>query len=85
MRLIFLGILILVTNAFTESPFGIPGGEEVKKVDEVFGVLLEEKYDLEVLMSFGTSSKGSAGHLALSIREGDDETVYSANFYADRT
>ncbi|MGA7874256.1 MAG: hypothetical protein WCA08_01225, partial [Desulfoferrobacter sp.] len=43
-------------------------------------------YDLELLISFGTSKGGSAGHLALAIRDqipGDD-TVYSANFYADR-
>ena len=41
---------------------------------------------MELLISYGTSKGGSAGHLALAIREeapGDDR-VYSANFYADR-
>ncbi len=41
---------------------------------------------MELLISFGTSKGGSAGHLALAIRDqarGDD-LVYSANFYADR-
>jgi hypothetical protein len=41
-----------------------------------------------LLISYGTSRGGSAGHLALAIRDrssGDDDTVYSANFYADRT
>jgi hypothetical protein len=39
-----------------------------------------------LLISYGTSKGGSAGHLALAIRDqatGDD-LVYSANFYADR-
>ena len=37
-------------------------------------------------MSFGTSKGGSAGHLALAIRDkaAGDDLVYSANFYADR-
>ena len=46
----------------------------------------KDAYDLELLISFGTSKGGSAGHLALAIRDqapGDD-LVYSANFYADR-
>jgi hypothetical protein len=41
---------------------------------------------MELLISFGTSKGGSAGHLALALRDpaSDDDTVYSANFYADR-
>jgi hypothetical protein len=41
---------------------------------------------MELLLSFGTSKGGSAGHLALALREpgAADDTVYSANFYADR-
>jgi hypothetical protein len=41
---------------------------------------------MELLISFGTSKGGSAGHLALAIRDQttDDDLVYSANFYADR-
>jgi hypothetical protein len=40
-----------------------------------------------LLISFGTSKGGSAGHLALAIRDNarGDDMVYSANFYADRT
>ena len=41
---------------------------------------------MELLISYGTSKGGSAGHLALAIRDqapGDD-IVYTANFYADR-
>ena len=39
-----------------------------------------------MLISFGTSKGGSAGHLALGVRDqvSGDDTVYSANFYADR-
>lgn len=48
-------------------------------------MLREEPYDLELLISYGTSKGGSAGHLALAIRgEGGEETVHSANYYADR-
>ncbi len=39
---------------------------------------------MELLISFGTSKGGSAGHLALALRDTEDDTVYSANFYADR-
>ena len=41
---------------------------------------------MELLISYGTSKGGSAGHIALAIRDqvpGDD-LVYTANFYADR-
>ncbi|MFZ1900319.1 MAG: hypothetical protein WAU35_07460, partial [Azonexus sp.] len=50
-------------------------------------LLRQDPYDLELLISFGTSKGGSAGHLALAIRDQatDDDLVYSANFYADRT
>ena len=55
-------------------------------VDEIANLLRQSRYDMELLISFGTSKGGSAGHLALAIRDeahGDD-MVYSANFYADR-
>jgi hypothetical protein len=69
------------------AEFGIKGGSEPANIDEVVGVLRQDPYDLELLISFGTSKGGSAGHLALAIRDqapGDD-LVYFANFYADRT
>lgn len=54
-------------------------------VDEIAEVLRRDPYDLELLISYGTSKGGSAGHLALAIREqAGDDLVYSANFYADR-
>ena len=49
--------------------------------------LRQDAFDMELLISYGTSKGGSAGHLALALRDparGDD-TVYSANFYADRS
>ncbi|HEX5128535.1 MAG TPA: hypothetical protein VFV90_02255 [Usitatibacter sp.] len=50
------------------------------------GRLRQDPYDLELLISFGTSKGGSAGHLALALREpgARAEWVYGANFYADR-
>ncbi|HEU5311172.1 MAG TPA: hypothetical protein VFV24_06935 [Candidatus Eisenbacteria bacterium] len=54
---------------------------------EAAATLRQDSYDLELLISFGTSKGGSAGHLALAIRDGvpGDDLVYSANFYADRS
>jgi hypothetical protein len=62
------------------ADFGTPGGPPPANIEAVSGVL-------ELLISFGTSKGGSAGHLALALRDqapGDD-LVYSANFYADRS
>ena len=81
-----LAALALATTA-TAADFGSKGGPPPANVDEVMGVLRQDPYDMELLISFGTSKGGSAGHLALAIRDqapGDD-LVYSANFYADRS
>ncbi len=80
-----VSMLVLATRAFA-ADFGSPGGPEPANLDEVASLLRQDPYDLELLISFGTSKGGSAGHLALAIRgpEGSDDTVYSANFYADR-
>lgn len=69
------------------ADFGTPGGPAPANVDAIADVLRQDPYDMELLISFGTSRGGSAGHLALAVRgqtPGDD-VVYSANFYADRT
>ena len=73
-------------GAASAADFGTKGGPEPANIDEIEGVLRQDPYDLELLVSFGTSKGGSAGHLAIAIREpgADDDTVYSANFYADR-
>jgi hypothetical protein len=68
------------------ADFGTPGGQEPANIDEIASVLRLDPYDMELLISYGTSKGGSAGHLALAIRDqvpGDD-LVYTANFYADR-
>jgi len=68
------------------ADFGTKGGPEPANVDAIAEVLRQDPYDMELLISYGTSKGGSAGHLALAIRDqapGDD-VVYSANFYADR-
>ncbi len=66
--------------------FGTKGGPEPANVAELASLLHRDPYDLELLISFGTSKGGSAGHLALGIRDAGpgDDLVYSANFYADR-
>jgi hypothetical protein len=77
--------LVLVANA-AAADFGSKGGPAPANIDEIAHTLRQDPYDLELLISFGTSRGGSAGHLALAIRDhapGDD-IVYSANFYADR-
>jgi len=68
------------------AEFGTKGGPEAANIDAVANVLRQDPYDMELLISYGTSKGGSAGHIALAIRDlvpGDD-LVYSANFYADR-
>lgn len=74
-----------VANPAGEA-FGDKGGAEPANIDGLNATLREDPYDLELLISFGTSKGGSAGHIALAVRgeiPGDD-LVYSANFYADR-
>ena len=73
-------------SAAQAADFGSPGGPPPSNLDAVSSVLRQDPYDLELLISFGTSKGGSAGHLALALRDGapGDDLVYSANFYADR-
>lgn len=83
----FLCLAFLFVANAVAAEFGHPGGPEPANLDEVAGSLRADPYDMELLISFGTSKGGSAGHLALALRgaapDGDD-LVYSANFYADR-
>jgi len=80
-----LATLILAGNS-AAADFGTRGGSEPANIDEIATVLGQDPYDLELLISFGTSKGGSAGHLALAIRgQAAAELVYSANFYADRS
>lgn len=68
------------------ADFGSPGGPLPGNLGEVAAVLRQDPWDLELLVSFGTSKGGSAGHLALAIRDeaSAEGSVWSANFYADR-
>ncbi len=78
--------LVFFTDAVA-SDFGSKGGAAPQNIDEIVEYLRQDPYDLELMISYGTSKGGSAGHLALAIRDevpGDD-LVYSANFYADRS
>jgi len=77
---------LLAATLCSAAGFGAPGGSPPTQVDEVFEQLRADSYDVELMLSFGTSKGGSAGHLALALREpgAADDTVYSANFYADR-
>jgi hypothetical protein len=84
-----LAAAALVLHFATESlaaEFASPGGPEPGGIVEVAQLLRSDAYDMELLVSFGTSKGGSAGHLALALRgEGEaDDLVHSANFYADR-
>jgi hypothetical protein len=74
------------TPLVLSQPLGHPGGPEPRNLDSFMEELDAPPYQLELLLSFGTSKGGSAGHLALAFRDqaGDDDLVYSANFYADR-
>lgn len=78
---------VFVVAPVHATDFGTPGAPGPASLAETARILRSDPYDLELLISFGTSKGGSAGHLALAIREGaaDDDLVYSANFYADRS
>ena len=81
-----LAVAVAFAAPVANADFGSKGGPEPANIDAIANVLRQDPYDLELLISFGTSKGGSAGHLALAIRDlapGDD-LVYSANFYADR-
>ena len=83
----FLMATVLFSAHAAAADFGTPGGPAPANIDEIDAALRQDPYDMELLISYGTSKGGSAGHLALAIRDqapGDD-LVYSANFYADRT
>ncbi|HSD42739.1 MAG TPA: hypothetical protein VLD36_12830 [Burkholderiales bacterium] len=82
----FVMAAVVFAGGAAAADFGTKGGPEPANVDEIADVLRKDPYDLELLISYGTSKGGSAGHLALAVRDqapGDD-MVYSANFYADR-
>ena len=68
------------------AEFGTRGGRGPANIDEILNILRQDPYDMELLISYGTSKGGSAGHLALAIRHQlfNDDLVYTANFYADR-
>lgn len=82
----FVVIAVLLSKLAVAADFGSKGGTEPANIDQISDLLREDPYDLELLISFGTSKGGSAGHLALAIRDGvpGDDLVYSANYYADR-
>lgn len=83
LKLLIIWLLSLQISIAGEV--GHPGGPEPEGVSDLIRTLHKHDYSAELLISFATSKSGAAGHLALSLRdpETDEETVYSANFYAD--
>jgi hypothetical protein len=84
-RLAFAAAMACIAFA-AAAELGVRGGETPANTDEIMAVMRQDPYEMELLISFGTSKGGSAGHVALALRDmapGDD-LVYSANFYADR-
>ena len=77
---------LMFATEVAAADFGTKGGPEPANIDEIGNVLRQDPYDMELLISYGTSKGGSAGHLALAIRDqaSGDDMVYTANFYADR-
>jgi hypothetical protein len=70
---------LLFAAGAAAADFGSRSGPAPANVDELMAVLRQDPYDMELLISYGTSKGGSAGHLALAIRDqvpGDD-VVYS--------
>ncbi len=86
MKRLLCAVALAWVAAAPAADFGVPGGPLPPDLAEVARTLRQDPYDMELLISYGTSRGGSAGHLALALRDeipGDD-LVYSANFYADR-
>jgi hypothetical protein len=79
------GILLTVALRSFGQGFAVPGAPEPVNVGDVAHQLADDGASMELLISFGTSKGGSAGHLALALTdEAGEERVHSANFYADR-
>lgn len=85
-RIGLIAAAMLWAAAGVAADFGSRGGPEPANLEAISQQLRADPYDMELLISFGTSKGGSAGHLALAIRDKatPDDLVYSANFYADR-
>src|SRR6185436_13041013 len=85
-RALLVAALLSAGMALAAS-FGEKGGAEPVNLAEAASLLRREAHDMELLISYGTSKGGSAGHFALAIRDAKtgEDTVYSANYYADRT
>lgn len=88
LRRLYLALAALgLVAELSAAELGTRGGAEPRNIDEFASLLRHDAYSLELMISYGTSGGGSAGHLALSFPGQADgsETVYSANFYADRS
>lgn len=87
MKTAFVLIALFLAIQAGATGFGSKEGQEPANLDEISQQLRADQHDLELLISYGTSKGGSAGHLALAIRDviPDDDLVYSANYYADRS
>jgi hypothetical protein len=68
------------------ADFAMPGGPAPANIDEIAATLKKDPYDLELLISYGTSKGGlRRPPRARDPRRGPGRRhVYSANFYADR-
>jgi hypothetical protein len=84
---LYAATTLAVTPFAQAADFGAPGGPQPANIEAITEVLRQDTYDMELLISYGTSKGGSAGHLALALRDPArrDDTVHSANFYADRS
>ncbi len=83
--MLLAGAIAVTVLRAAAADFATPGGPAPANLDEVARTLDGEGAAIELLLSFGTSKGGSAGHLALALREASGtEQVRSANFYADR-
>src|SRR4051812_47789972 len=86
MRIAAAAIVVLGLGSASAADFGMPGGPEPENLATATALLRRDAYDVELLLSYGTSKGGSAGHIALAVSGelADDDVVYSANYYADR-
>ena len=68
LRGLAVALLLLLATVAAAADFGTKGGPAPANLDAFGGILRQDHYSMELLISFGTSKGGSAGHMALAIR-----------------
>ena len=72
---LLLAVGLMCPLSCVAADFATKGGAQPTNVDQIVEVLKQDSHDLELLITSGTSQRGSAGHLALAVRERGQATT----------